>query len=57
MRPRRRSKHRSSAGRSYMADALKAAAHPTRQDILKALEEKPHTTVELEEVTGENRYQ
>jgi DNA-binding transcriptional ArsR family regulator len=35
---------------------VKAAAHPTRQGILKALEKDPRTTVELEAITGENRY-
>jgi DNA-binding transcriptional ArsR family regulator len=45
-----------SGSRSYMSDVVKAAAHPTRQAILKALEKEPRTTVELEETTGENRY-
>jgi len=39
-----------------MSDAVKAAAHPTRQEILRALEKEDLTTVELEESTGENRY-
>jgi DNA-binding transcriptional ArsR family regulator len=43
-------------GRSYMSDVLKAAAHPTRQAVLRILEKSPHTTVELEKETGENRY-
>jgi DNA-binding transcriptional ArsR family regulator len=49
---------RSSSGssRSYLSDVVKAAAHPTRQAILRALEKEPRTTVELEETTGENRY-
>jgi len=42
--------------RSYMSEVVKAAGHPTRQAILKALEKEPRTTVELEESTGENRY-
>jgi DNA-binding transcriptional ArsR family regulator len=45
-----------SGSRSYMSEVVKAAAHPTRQAILKALEKEPRTTVELEESTGENRY-
>jgi DNA-binding transcriptional ArsR family regulator len=52
-----RRKQSSGAGsRSYMSDVVKAAAHPTRQAILKALEKDPRTTMELEETTGENRY-
>ena len=42
--------------RSYMSDVVKAAAHPTRQAILRALDPAPRTTVELEEQLGENRY-
>ena len=44
------------AGRSYTSEVVKAAVHPTRQGILKALEGEPRTTVQLEEITGENRY-
>jgi DNA-binding transcriptional ArsR family regulator len=39
-----------------MSEAVKAAAHPTRRDVLKALEKGARTTVELEEATGESRY-
>lgn len=46
----------SGSGRAYASDVVKAAAHPTRQAILKALERGDQTTVELEKVTGENRY-
>ena len=42
--------------RSYMSDVVKAAAHPTRQAILRALGRGPRTTVELEQELGENRY-
>jgi len=42
--------------RSYTADAIKAASHPTRQAILKRLQKGDCSTVELEEITGENRY-
>lgn len=52
----RRKQSSSSGSRSYMSDVVKAAAHPTRQAILKALEKEPRTTVELEDTTGENRY-
>lgn len=47
---------RTSAGRSYASDAIKATSHPTRTQILKALREKSLSTVELEQLTGENRY-
>jgi DNA-binding transcriptional ArsR family regulator len=52
------SRKQSSGGgsRSYMSDVVKAAAHPTRQAILRALEKASRTTMELEEATGENRY-
>ena len=49
------SKHPGS-GRSYAADAIKATSHPTRALILKALRDEDRSTVELEELTGENRY-
>lgn len=36
---------------------IKAAAHPTRQSILKSLQENDGlTTLELQELTGEDRY-
>lgn len=47
---------RSSSGRSYAADAVKAASHPTRALILKALRDEDRSTVELEQLTGESRY-
>jgi len=47
---------RSGSGRSYAADAIKATAHPTRALILRALRDRSRSTVELEELTGENRY-
>ncbi|UCE03655.1 MAG: helix-turn-helix transcriptional regulator [Candidatus Latescibacterota bacterium] len=46
----------SSSSRAYSADSVKAAAHPTRQVILKTLRLGESTTTELESVTGENRY-
>ena len=36
--------------------SLSASTHPTRQAILKALKDGTKTTVDLEEVTGETRY-
>ena len=42
--------------RSYIQTATKAATHPVRSSILKSLKESPKETVELEEVTGEARY-
>ena len=35
---------------------IKAAAHPTRQTILKSLKDKALSTTDLEARTGENRY-
>ena len=47
----------SSGGRRLQTDPfIKAAAHPTRQTILKSLKEKALSTIELEKLTGENRY-
>ena len=42
--------------RSYTSIGVKAASHPTRQLILKALEESGRSTVDLEQITNENRY-
>ena len=42
--------------RSYIQSATKAATHPVRSSILKSLKESPKSTVELEETTGEARY-
>ena len=54
---RKRKKRTSSgSGRSYAAEAVKAASHPTRQVILKSLQKNDCSTTELEEATGENRY-
>ena len=47
---------RPGSSRSYAADAIKATSHPTRALILKALRDENRSTVELEELTGENRY-
>jgi len=56
MKRRKGSSRGSGSGRSYVSEAVKAASHPTRQKILKALQKGKRTTVELEKITGENRY-
>jgi len=56
MTARRRDSRSAGTGRAYTSEVVKAATHPTRQGILKALEKDARTTVELEEITGENRY-
>lgn len=52
------SKRKVSRSRRLQTDPyIKAASHPTRQTILKSLQENDAlTTVELQELTGENRY-
>ncbi len=42
--------------RSYISQATKAAAHPVRTQILKALRQGERSTVDLEGLTGESRY-
>ena len=42
--------------RTYLESAVKAASHPVRRDILKQLKKKPLSSVDLEEITGESRY-
>jgi DUF438 domain-containing protein len=42
--------------RSYIKTATKAATHPVRSSILKSLKNSAKSTVELEEITGEARY-
>lgn len=54
-------KRRSGSGgqpskRTLLSSAVKATAHPTRELILRELREGPRSTLELEEVTGEDRY-
>ena len=51
-----RNKKTPKSRRSYTDQLVKAATHPTRQIILKNLKSKDLSTVELEELTGENRY-
>ena len=47
---------KSSLGRRYIEAATKAAIHPVRSRILKALKNGPKRAAELEELTGESRY-
>tara|TARA_A100001037_G_C15022223_1_gene576888 strand:+ start:101 stop:499 length:399 start_codon:yes stop_codon:yes gene_type:complete len=42
--------------RNYIAESAKAALHPLRDNILRLLKEADRSTVELEALTGENRY-
>ena len=42
--------------RSYIESATKAAIHPVRSKILKALKEGEKSTLDLEEITGQARY-
>ena len=42
--------------RSYIKPATKVAIHPIRSQILKVLKEGDKSTVELESITGEARY-
>ena len=51
-------KHKGSQSRRLQTDPyIKAASHPTRQTILKSLQGNDAlTTIELQELTGEDRY-
>jgi len=52
------SKRKASPSRRLQTDPyIKAASHPTRQTILKSLQENDAlTTIELQKLTGEDRY-
>ena len=52
------SKRKASFSRRLQTDPyIKAASHPTRQTILKSLQENDAlTTIELQKLTGEDRY-
>lgn len=39
-----------------MESAVKAASHPVRNQILRNLKKGPLSTIDLEEMVGENRY-
>jgi DNA-binding transcriptional ArsR family regulator len=47
---------KSKSSRSYIRPETKAATHPVRAQILKALKAGDKSTVELESITGEARY-
>ena len=42
--------------RTYLESAVKAASHPIRNQILRNLKKGPLSTIDLEEMVGENRY-
>jgi len=42
--------------RTLVSSAMRATSHPTREMILRELKDGPRSTLELEEVTGEDRY-
>ena len=42
--------------RTLVSSSMSATAHPTRELILRTLKEGPQSTLDLEKVTGENRY-
>jgi len=46
----------SDSKRTLLSRAVKATSHPTREMILRELKEGPRSTLELEDVTGESRY-
>lgn len=42
--------------RTLVSSSMSDTAHPTRELILRTLKEGPQSTLDLEKVTGENRY-
>jgi len=46
----------SKPSRIYASEGVRATSHPTRQLILDSLQQSDRSTVELEQLTGENRY-
>ena len=46
----------SGSRRTLLSSAVSATAHPTRELILRELKEGPSSALELEDVTGESRY-
>ena len=46
----------SDSRRTLLSSAVSATAHPTRELILRELKEGPRSALELEDVTGESRY-
>ncbi len=53
---RRSSEAKSTASREILGEAVKAASHPARTQILKWLKKAPSSANELEEATGRSRY-
>lgn len=53
---RRDKKRRDDSKRTLASGAMKATSHPTRELILRELKEGPRSTLELEDATGEDRY-
>ena len=52
----RKPRHKGSDRRTYLSFAMKATSHPLRELLLRVLGKKPMTTLELEEISGESRY-
>lgn len=46
----------SDSKRTLLSSAVKATSHPTREVILRELKDGPRSTLELEDATGESRY-
>ena len=56
MKKRARRDKSSDSRRTLLSSAVSATTHPTRELILRKLKEHPCSTLELESVTGESRY-
>lgn len=56
MKKRRGTGSSSGSKRTLVSSAMRATSHPTREMILRELKDGPRSTLELEEVTGEDRY-
>ena len=41
--------------RVHTPESIKAAAHPTRQSLLRILKEREHSTIDMQRRTGESR--
>ena len=46
----------SGSKRTLVSSAMRATSHPPREVILRELKEGPRSTMELEDATGESRY-
>lgn len=56
MKKRRSTGSSTGSKRTLVSSAMRATSHPTREMILRELKDGPRSTLELEEVTGEDRY-